>query len=548
MNKFTSLILAVLIAMLPVSVFADSNPGTTSVEVNYSLTLENTVTISGTALDIPKNATVTVTVLHGGKTFENLSGTGVSDIEALAALSKLSLSEDLNWSFDWKPTSSGEYDIYVSSKFFDKPVKTSCYLAANRSTVIDTIVNGGEEELSTLFSDNENIKAVIIDRTLYENINDTSKIGTILTTLKQDAETEAEILNLLPLSCYLAAIYEDPSFLLMDKAVSELKALNQGFTNEALYSKSPEVVRNKVAVKLSDKTNNKISDLDSLFTEALILSGVKKSTSYVSVLDYLALLSDKTYEINKTAAANAVVGKDYTTAQLLEAIKTAVTPVYIIPSAPSGGGGGGGGGRVSSTVITGEVTPSKTTETETKKELVTFTDVPGTHWAFDAINNLRWKDIVSGNEKGEFLPDNNITRAEIVKMVCELYNISGGSGKYDDVSENHWAHSYIAAASSKNIIKGDGTNFNPDQFITRQDLATIIFRVTGLYGKTYTESALDFGDSNAISDYALEAIGKLSVAGIIKGKTNGCFEPEALTTRAEAATVIYRLLNSTEVE
>ncbi len=550
MKKLISVMLVTLLILFSITVSADSVAGSTTVDVNYSVTVENTVTISGTAVNIPKNAQLTVSVFHKDKTVTDLPGTGASAITAMAALEKVSLDESLSWSFDWQPTASGDYDIYVSSKFFEKPVKNTCYLAANRSTVVNTIVTGDEAELSELFSDDDNIKAVIIDGSLYENIEDTSKIGIILNTLKQEFETEAEILSLLPVACSLAALSETPGHKLMDEIVSELETLGCGFTESELYGDSSEAVKDEVAAKLADKVNNKISDLDPVFTEALILSGVEKSTNYVTVIDYLELLSDRTFEKDKTAAAEAVVGNEYTMEQLLDAIKEAVEPEDDYSDGPSfsggGGGGGGGGGFVA---MSGNIVTPVIKEEEAKKDLVTFTDVPGTHWAFDAINNLRWKDIVSGNEKGEFLPDNNITRAEIVKMVCELYDITGsGNASYDDVSENHWAFRYISAATANNIVMGDGACFNPDQFISRQDLATIIYRVTQKYGKSYEDGTVDFGDSNAIADYAAEAVGKLYVAGIIKGKTNGLFEPAALSTRAEAATIIYRLQSEMGVE
>lgn len=554
MNKVIAAVLTALLTVSPAIAIAGDYEGSTTLDVSYSATAENTVTVSGVAENVPGNAIITITIMHSDKTIGDIPSDGTSALGILAAAEKTAIGADGAWSFDWQPAKSGDYDIYISSKYFASPVMDKFFVSANRSSVIETVIGGDETELEALFEDKENLKAVIIDSTLYENIEDTSAIGKILNSIRDDFETEEEILSSLTLCCYLAELGESPASALMDSVVSQVQNMGYAFENAALYEKSSDDIKTGTAVKLSENVDISLKDMNRLFTEALILSGVEKSTSYVSVVDYLDLLENEDYEDNKTAVAKAVVGKSYTMASLLDAIEEAADENSNKTSGSSGGGGGRGGRGGSVSVggsVAADTAVSGTNETETqepvKKELLTFSDVPGTHWAFDAINNLRWKDIVSGNEKGEFLPDNNVTRAEVIKMLCELYGAEPVSKTvFDDVSESHWCYKYIAAAYDKKFILGDGSSFKPDEYITRQDLATIIFRVSGHYGVEYTENEKDFADKGIIDEYAKEAVGKLAGKGILQGKGNGCFEPKSLSTRAETAAVIYRLFKLAE--
>ncbi len=227
-------------------------------------------------------------------------------------------------------------------------------------------------------------------------------------------------------------------------------------------------------------------------------------------------------------------------------------------SSLSGGGGGGGGGGSSSgrelsgsngsDVATGYV-PPKAAENQTaptaqpQTTVRTFTDINSVGWAKEAIDSLLAAGVINGYDDGTFRPDNNVTREEFVKIIVTAFGITGGSAEFKDVAANRWSHGFIAAAAGAGIVNGttDGS-FMPEAPITRQDAAVIIHRTLYSMGKAPAAAETAFSDSDAISEYAKDAVGALVSAGVINGTDDNTFDPLGNTTRAQAAVMVYRAL------
>ena len=106
-----------------------------------------------------------------------------------------------------------------------------------------------------------------------------------------------------------------------------------------------------------------------------------------------------------------------------------------------------------------------------------FTDVE--MWAKQSINELAAAEVVKGYPDGTFRPNNTVTRAEFVAMLMRVVGEQGGSSKFADV-QGHWAESYIAKATEYGYISGypDGT-FRPDANITRAEALKVVSEVFG---------------------------------------------------------------------
>lgn len=176
----------------------------------------------------------------------------------------------------------------------------------------------------------------------------------------------------------------------------------------------------------------------------------------------------------------------------------------------------------------------------------TFNDIKN-HWAKDDIEVLASKHIVEGVDANNFAPDKTITRAEFAAMMIRLLRIPEETykGEFSDVKTGDWYANAIEAAYKAGIILGDGSNMRPNDKITREEMASIAMRV---YGKlaAYNEEQLDktmFNDDNIISDWAKNAVANAVKQGIINGEPNNMFAPKGNATRAEAAAVIYNLLD-----
>ncbi|MBO5384206.1 MAG: S-layer homology domain-containing protein, partial [Ruminococcus sp.] len=280
-----------------------------------------------------------------------------------------------------------------------------------------------------------------------------------------------------------------------------------------------------------------------LFTEAIVLAGVEKSSNYSYLGSYLDLLEYSKYDNAgelKEAIQLALIGKSYT----IETLKAAINAVVDAPQGENNGdngdddggytGGGGGGGG-------GYSTGMSNVESNAPVVNTSFTDVSSSHWAFAAISNLRDRKIIDGFEDNSYRPDNSLTRAEAVKLLCRAFNIDETSGEsvFSDVKEADWYAPCINAAYKAGFVNGDGTAFNPNNNITRQDLCVMIYRFA--QGNLNGDSA-DYADAQKISEYAKQAVAALSSSGIINGFEDKTFRPLATATRAQMAQMLYKYL------
>lgn len=284
-----------------------------------------------------------------------------------------------------------------------------------------------------------------------------------------------------------------------------------------------------------------ISDVANLKTRILDVAGLTAVAqgNAAAVSDVISVFSDRIIGMKSvdgtvhSVVCDALDGNTYSTFdKLVSAYNNAV------PSgggqqggSPSPGGGGGGGGSIGM--------GSPVTAPVVKK---VFGDMADDHWARDAVEYLYDMGIINGRTDEEFAPEENITRAEFIKILVCVKNLKLVYGKTEffDVAEDAWYAPYINSAYQNNITSGydDGT-FKPNNNITREDMATMIFRTAG-----YADSGIEpsFADADEISDYAKPAVATLNQKGIINGVGENKFAPKAFATRAQAAQIIYNYL------
>jgi hypothetical protein len=174
---------------------------------------------------------------------------------------------------------------------------------------------------------------------------------------------------------------------------------------------------------------------------------------------------------------------------------------------------------------------------------VELVDVKG-HWAQAAINRLVTLGAITGYNDQSFRPENAITRAEFVTIVIKLLALEGDSTVRFEDTKSHWANEYISIAASAGFVNGKTDQlFNPDDQITREEMAVIIGRLMKL---TTDTSASGFKDDANISTWAKSAVSAIVAQGIMNGYPEGSFKPTSGATRAEAVTVIIRMLDAME--
>lgn len=219
----------------------------------------------------------------------------------------------------------------------------------------------------------------------------------------------------------------------------------------------------------------------------------------------------------------------------------------------TGGNSSGNGGTGGSGIGLGDKTNVRpNTSTDTNKDNQNNnapdnkpsypTDIDG-HWAKSNIEYVYDHSLMNGYPEGIFAPENSITRAEfatVMSKFMELGEDSAAADKFSDV-DGHWAKGYIGALYSREIVNGvSDIEFAPDANITRQEIATILARAFKL-----TEKSADvFADNDSIAEWASDFVYITKAAGYMQGDENNNFNPIANATRAEVATIIYRLHTS----
>ncbi|MFD0959100.1 immunoglobulin-like domain-containing protein [Paenibacillus chungangensis] len=172
------------------------------------------------------------------------------------------------------------------------------------------------------------------------------------------------------------------------------------------------------------------------------------------------------------------------------------------------------------------------------------------HWAHASIAQAVKEGIVSGYPDGTFKPNTPITRAEFTIMLIRALKLEGegSAGRFTDESSiGQWAQSAIAIAVERDIISGlpDGS-FRPNEPISRVQMAVMLAKVLGTAGNSHAVSIV-FADGEAIPAWAADAVRTVADHEVMNGRSDNEFAPNEHATRAEAITVILRMLHALQL-
>lgn len=177
-----------------------------------------------------------------------------------------------------------------------------------------------------------------------------------------------------------------------------------------------------------------------------------------------------------------------------------------------------------------------------------FQDLWEHGWAKEAIENLSSRGVIKGKTDSLFFPDDHITRAEFTSLVIRSFQLSKTPvGYLADVNPSDWYYRDIMTAKILGIISDAGGHFYPDVPITREDMAVIIYRTLKAIEKPlpgHDIRILDgYADRDLVDDYALPCMASLKGEKIIDGRSSTILAPKDTATRAEAAVIIYRIID-----
>ena len=173
-----------------------------------------------------------------------------------------------------------------------------------------------------------------------------------------------------------------------------------------------------------------------------------------------------------------------------------------------------------------------------------YNDLSSEQWYHAGVDYALQNGLMNGVGGGRFDPNGSLTRAMLVTILYRSENtpdVSGESNPFADVPEGQWYTDAVIWAAKEKIVNGmSETTFAPNESITREQIATILYRYAGspqVGGNLY-----QFSDAFSVSTYAYDAILWAVKEGIIGGM-NGKLAPKDNATRAQIATILYRYLN-----
>lgn len=228
--------------------------------------------------------------------------------------------------------------------------------------------------------------------------------------------------------------------------------------------------------------------------------------------------------------------------------------------------GGGGGGTVATQKPVATPEPTATPETVTTPKPMTtpepvateepiandkaYGDVSAGDWFSDAVQFVTENKLMNGVSENEFAPNGLLTRAMLVTV---LYRNEGepaveGSNTFNDIADGTYYENAVIWAQKNGIVEGySDTEFAPDANITREQIATIIYRYAMYKGYETGYSDVDntsYEDFEHISSYAVDALNYGVGSGLINGKTDSTINPKDNATRAEIATILQRFITT----
>lgn len=183
--------------------------------------------------------------------------------------------------------------------------------------------------------------------------------------------------------------------------------------------------------------------------------------------------------------------------------------------------------------------------TETPVSSLPFGDVKSADWFYNDVKYVYEKGMMAGTAADVFAPNATTTRAMIVTI---LYRLEGspavtGTSAFVDVPAGQWYTDAVNWAAANQIVKGtSATTFAPNDSITREQMAAILYRYAQYKGYDVTKKTdlSGYSDNSQVSAYAKDALAWANAAKLINGVTNTTLAPQGNATRAQVSAILHR--------
>ena len=179
-----------------------------------------------------------------------------------------------------------------------------------------------------------------------------------------------------------------------------------------------------------------------------------------------------------------------------------------------------------------------------------FRDVPSASWFNSAVQYVKEKNLFHGTTETEFSPNQPMTRAMLITVLWRMFGSPQETAElpFKDINDQSYYYSALQWGFNHNIINGmSPTSFEPNGYITREQIATILYRTVtnpdfSIDADTVisSDSLNSFSDMSKISKWAKNGMSWCVNENLIQGTTKSTLDPSGLATRAQVATIIMR--------
>ena len=178
-----------------------------------------------------------------------------------------------------------------------------------------------------------------------------------------------------------------------------------------------------------------------------------------------------------------------------------------------------------------------------------FTDVKEADWFYSDVLAMYRAGVIKGMTETTFEPEGKVTRAQFATMLYRLdgeKKVENGKNAFTDLEKDAYYLDAVNWGVANGIIKGmTETTFEPDANITREQIATMLYRYATYAKKAGLDKKADlaekFKDAAKVSDYAKEAMQWAAAAEVVRGDDTANIRPQDNATRAEAAALMVRV-------
>ena len=183
----------------------------------------------------------------------------------------------------------------------------------------------------------------------------------------------------------------------------------------------------------------------------------------------------------------------------------------------------------------------------------TFLDVSANDWFYKGVQAMNASGLLMGVSNTSFDPQGSMTRGMVVTLLYRFTgepSVTGFRNPFPDVAAGQYYTNAVIWAAANGIVTGHDTGlFAPQDLMTHEQFAAVLFRYQNALGNTAADVLADrtFSDFAQISSYAQSAVNKLTMQGVFRDwpyDAQNRFQPQASVTRAEVATVMRLWIES----